>query len=155
MTCIFNALLTTNIFPSTGYSTLNIISILQGWYLLLFILPISLCLIIDFHNHDSFFFGHYGVTWPKSTQQKHLMSQLQKVGVSLLHLLMAEMYFFSLGYSALPSSFGCDWPTLMLAFQLGFQGVEELNGGLFWTIPFCLTCLSTFMTIYTISFNPT
>ena len=35
---------------------------------------------------------------------------------------------FSVGYSALLSSFYYDGPPLMLAFQLGFQGFEGLNG---------------------------
>ena len=38
-----------------------------------------------------------------------------------------KMSFFSLGIRFLPSSFGCDGPALVLAFQLDFQGVEGLN----------------------------
>jgi hypothetical protein len=53
---------------------------------------------------------------------------LQEVGVTLLHLIMNEVSFFSLGYSALPSLFCSDGPPSVLAFQLGFQGFEGLNG---------------------------
>jgi len=37
------------------------------------------------------------------------------------------MSFFSLGYSIFTSSFGCDGPALVLAFQLGFQGAKGRN----------------------------
>jgi hypothetical protein len=53
---------------------------------------------------------------------------LQEVGVTLLPLPMIEVSFFSMRYSALPSLFCCDGPPSVLAFQLGFQGFEGLNG---------------------------
>jgi hypothetical protein len=48
------------------------------------------------------------------------MSWLWEVEVILLPLTTTEVSLFSLGYSALPSSFYCDGPPPILAFQLGF-----------------------------------
>jgi hypothetical protein len=98
-------------------------------------------------------FGHYEAIWPKPKQQKHLMSWLREVKVTLLPLTMTEVSFFCLGYSVLLSLFYCDGPSLVLALQLGFQGFERPNGSLCQMVPFHLNYFSTFTTICIISSN--
>jgi len=98
-------------------------------------------------------FGHCEEKWPKPKQQKHLMSWLREVGVSLFLLPMVDMSFFSLRYSSLPSLFIYNRAASVLAFQLGFQGFEGSNCWLCQTVPFHLNCLSIFTTICIISPN--
>ena len=61
----------------------------------------------------------------KTQTMKIFNVQLQAVEVTLLPLIITEVSFFSIGYSALPSLFCCDGSPSVLAFQLGFKG---LNG---------------------------
>ena len=151
LTCIFSALLTTSVFPSIRFPTqTSLISSNDSIFSFSSSPSVSTSLLAFI---IIMFFLHYKATWPKPRQQKHLMSWLRKVGVTLLPLTMTEVSFFSLGYSTLPYSFCYDGPPLVLAFQLGFQGLKGLNSWLCRLVPFCLSCFSTFTTICTISSN--
>ena len=118
MTCIFSALFTTTVSRPTGYLTQISSTSSNDDIFSSSSYPLVLTSLLDFITM-TLLFGYC-----KTTFNVHL----QEVGVTLLHLIMNEVSFFSLGYSALPSLFCCDGPPLVLAFQLGFQGFEGLNG---------------------------